>query len=245
MADAAFDKRARARELADSFATGGDAVGWFEELYKEAAGDNEKIPWADLEPNRFFKAWAEKVDLRGNGRKALVVGCGLGDDAVYLDDLGFDVTAFDISPTAIGWAKRLHSERTIRFEVADLFEPPEEWTHSPAGSRRSGGFDFVVEVYTIQPLPLEMRPKVIDSIASFVAPGGELVVVTRGREDDEETERLPWPLSRKDLSRFGTNGLLEKSFEVMADDTDDEPADRFVVKYIRPPAKPETFGRPR
>ena len=219
-----YDKRARARELADKFAAGGDPTGWFEELYKEAAGDNEKIPWADLEPNRFFRAWAEKSGLRGEGRKALVVGCGLGDDAVYLDDLGFDVTGFDISPTAIEWARKLHKDREIKFEVMDVFEPFRGWL---------GAFDFVLEVYTIQPLPIEMRERVMDSIAAFVAPGGELVVVTRGRADDEAVVKVPWPVSRQELSRFEENGLEQTHFEVMPDDTDDEPADRYVVVYRR------------
>ncbi len=231
-----FNKRARARELADRFAEGGDPTGWFEELYREAAGDNEKIPWADLVPNRFFKAWAEKSGLRGDGRKALVVGCGLGDDAVFLDDLGFKVTGFDISPTAIEWARKLHRARDIRFEVMDLFESPVEWRYSPAESRRSNGFDFVLEVYTIQPLPIEMRERVMDSIAAFVAHGGELVIVTRGREDDEEVVKVPWPVSREELARFEESGLIQTHFEVMPDDTDDEPAHRFVVQYRRPQA---------
>jgi hypothetical protein len=70
-------------------------------------------------------------------------------------------------------------------------------------------------------------------VASLVAPGGELVVVTKGREDDEEVVKVPWPLSRKDLSRFEMNGLVQESFDVMPDAGDDEPADRFVVKYRR------------
>lgn len=222
MDDAEFDKRARAREIAAEFAEKGDVTGWFDALYKEADGNNEVIPWADLEPNRYFKAWAEKAELKGGGRKALVVGCGLGDDAVYIDDLGFDVTAFDISPTAIDWAKKLHVDREIQFEVADLFQPYRGWL---------GKFDFVLEVYTIQPLPLEMRPNVIDAIGAFVAPKGELVVVTRGREDDEEPEELPWALSRKDLSRFNENNLTQTDFEIMVDDSEDEPVPRFVVRY--------------
>ena len=152
--DAIEERRARARELAAEFAERGDTMGWFDAFYAEAAGDNEQIPWADLEPNKFFREWAEDVDLKGEGRKALVVGCGLGDDARYLHDLGFKVTAFDISPTAIDWAKRLHAETDIQFEVADLFEPFRGWL---------GGFDFVLEIYTIQPLPIEMRERVIDS----------------------------------------------------------------------------------
>ena len=218
-------RRARARELAAGFAEKGDSFGWFDEFYKEAAGNNDQIPWADLEPNRFFKDWAERNNLKGNGRKALVVGCGLGDDAIYLDDLGFKVTAFDISPTAIEWAKRLYKERDIQFEVADLFQPFRGWL---------GGFEFVLEIYTIQPLPLEMRPRVIDAIASFVAPKGELVVVTRGRDDDEVPAELPWPLSRKDLSKFEANGLLQTDFNEVFEEEDGEPVKRFVVAYRRP-----------
>ena len=214
-------RRARARELAAEFAERGDVVGWFDAFYKEAAGDNEQIPWADLEPNKFFRTWAEDVGLSGEGRKALVVGCGLGDDARYLDDLGFEVSAFDISETAIEWAKRVSTGRNIKFEVMDLFEPSRGWL---------GAFDFVLEIYTIQPLPMEMRERVIDSIASFVADNGELVVVTRGREDNEEPEQLPWPLSRKDLSRFEMHGLAQTDFRIM-DGDEDPPVPRWVVQY--------------
>jgi SAM-dependent methyltransferase len=219
-----MDARERTKELAEKFIEKGDAVGWFEALYAEAEGDNERIPWADLAPNKFLRRWAEKTNLRGDGRKALVVGCGLGDDARFLYDLDFDVTAFDISPTAIDWARKLHSETGIKFFVADLFSPPKDWYQA---------FDFVLEVYTIQPLPMEMRPQVIDAIANFVKfPGGKLAVVTRGREDDEQPLELPWALSRRDLSRFDVNGLKQIHFEEMMGD-EEEPIKRFVVEYLR------------
>jgi SAM-dependent methyltransferase len=219
--DPVEERRARARELAAEFADRGDSFGWFEAFYAEASGDNEKIPWADLEPNKFFKSWADDVELKGDGRTALVVGCGLGDDAKFLDDLGFKVTAFDISPTAIEWAKRLHADTDIQFEVADLFEPYRDWLRA---------FDFVLEIYTIQPLPMEMRERVIDSIAAFVAYDGELVIVTRGRDDDEEPVQLPWPLSRRDLSRFEAHGLRQTDFRVF-DGDDSTPEPRWVVQY--------------
>jgi SAM-dependent methyltransferase len=222
MNDTEFDPRARTREIAAEYLERGDALGWFEALYKESKGDNELIPWADLEPNRFFRTWAESTNLKGDERKALVVGCGLGDDARYLHDIGFKVTGFDISPTAIDWAKKLHSDTDIQFETADLFEPFRGWLCA---------FDFVLEVYTIQPLPLEMRRQTIDAIAAFVAEKGTLVVVTRGRDDDEEPVELPWALSRKDLSRFGENGLKQIDFVEMPGEEDEPP--RFVVEYVR------------
>lgn len=223
MNKANFDKRERTRAIAAEFTERGDPLGWFDALYKESNGDPELIPWGDLEPNRFFRSWAEATGLKGDGRTALVVGCGLGDDAKYLHDLGFKVTGFDISPTAIEWAKKLHAETDIQFETADLFQPFRGWL---------GAFEFVLEIYTIQPLPLEMRPKVIDAIAAFVAKDGKLLVVTRGREDGEETPQLPWPVSKKDLSRLETNGLEQSYFEEMYDE-DDEAERRFVIEYIR------------
>jgi len=215
--------RERVQEIALEHRERGDVTGWFEALYKEAGGDNELIPWADLEPNAYFRSWAETTGLKGNGRSALVVGCGLGDDAKFLHDLGFRVTAFDISPTAIEWAKRLYGEADIQFAACDLFQPPREWL---------GAFEFVLEIYTIQPLPLEMRPQVIDAIASFAAPQGKLVVVTRGREDGDEPDILPWPMSRRDLSRFETSGLIQSGFIVRPAEEEDEPP-RFVVEYTR------------
>ena len=167
--------------------------------------------------------FAEKTNFFGNGRKALVVGCGLGDDARFLHDLDFDVTAFDISRTAIEWAKKLHQDTNIKFFTADLFDTPKEWYQA---------FDFVLEIYTIQPLPLEIRSEVINQISNFVKFNGKLVVVTRGREDDEIPTELPWALSRKDLSQFEKNGLKQTHFEEMWGD-EEEPIKRFVVEYQR------------
>ena len=218
------EARTRVQEIASEYYRRGDKLGWFEALYKEAAGNNEAIPWADLETNRYFRTWAESTGLSGDGRTALVVGCGLGDDARFLYDLGFKVTAFDISPTAIEWAKKLHADTDIVFETRDLFDPLSDWP---------GAFDFVLEIYTIQPLPLDMRPDVVDAIAAFVAPGGKLVVVTRGREDDVEPDTLPWPMSRKDLSRFEHNGFTQTDFVQMPGEDDEPP--RFVVEYVLVP----------
>ena len=223
------DARERTKEIQAEFAAKGDALGWFDALYKEANGDNEKIPWADLEPNKFLRRWAQEINLQANNRHALVVGCGLGDDARFLYDLGFRVTAFDVSPTAIRWARKLHSETDIEFFAADLFDAPQKWSRA---------FEFVLEVYTIQPLPLEMRSRVIDAISEFVAPEGRLVVVARGREDDEEPLELPWALSRRDLSQFERNDLKPISFEEMLGD-EEEPIKRFVIEYQR--QKAESF----
>src|SRR5256885_1534698 len=96
--------REQVRRLARESLERGDATGWFESMYREAAGEPMGIPWANLKVNPNFIAWAQREKLAGDGKRALVVGCGLGDDAEALVGMGFETTAFDVAPTAIEWA---------------------------------------------------------------------------------------------------------------------------------------------
>ena len=103
-------ERARARQLSAESVAAGDATGWFERLYAEAEAGVSVVPWADGLPDPHLVEWAERdgsAGLDGAGRRALVVGCGLGYDAEFLAGRGFAVTAFDLAPTAIAGAKRL------------------------------------------------------------------------------------------------------------------------------------------
>jgi len=75
------DARARGRRLAREALARGDATGWCEELYATAGGEARQVQWADMEPNPALVEWLERASARGNPGRALVVGCGLGDDA--------------------------------------------------------------------------------------------------------------------------------------------------------------------
>ena len=155
-------KRSRARELAATYVARGDAVGWFEVLYAEAGKESKKVPWADLGPNPNLVDWLETKPVTGKGRTALVVGCGLGDDAEFLCQRGFTVTAFDIAPTAVAWCQNRFPESAVHYEVADLLSLPATWRHA---------FDFVFEAYTLQVLPGNLREKAIPRLAETVKPG--------------------------------------------------------------------------
>src|SRR5450432_3396538 len=94
--------RTRARQLANESFAQGDPTGWFEHLYQEAERGTAVLPWADLRPNPNLLSWWDlKPGVTLADRSALVVGCGLGDDAERLADWGARVTAFDVAPTAI------------------------------------------------------------------------------------------------------------------------------------------------
>lgn len=76
--------RALARRLAADAVSNGKPLEWFETLYREAGGDASVIPWADMRVNPNLAAWLEREGVDGTGGRALVVGCGLGDDAEAL-----------------------------------------------------------------------------------------------------------------------------------------------------------------
>ncbi|WP_313954954.1 class I SAM-dependent methyltransferase [Nostoc sp. FACHB-145] len=159
---------------------------WFEVLYAQAQGDLTQIPWAKLSPHPYLQEWLAHHQPFALEQKALIIGCGLGDDAEALAKLGFNVTAFDISPTAISWCQQRFPDSSVNYVVADLFALPEQW-HL--------GFDFVFECRNIQALPLNVRSAAISSVAPLVAPGGTLLLINRVREEEVEPSGPPWPLS--------------------------------------------------
>jgi 2-polyprenyl-3-methyl-5-hydroxy-6-metoxy-1,4-benzoquinol methylase len=193
--------------LAQTFINKGDPTGWFEVLYAEANWDETAIPWESGQPHPTFQTWLTQRNFKADppGQKALVVACGLGHDAEKLARLGFAVTAFDISPTAIAWCHRRFPHSSVNYHVADLFDPPLQWL---------AGFDFVLDIYTIQALPPFMHEQTVAAIAGLVRPGGRLLASYLGRED----ERLlsygpPWPLAKFELDWFQQHGLTELAFE--------------------------------
>ncbi len=208
-------------KLATESIAKGDITGWFEELYESANGDNTIIPWADNKPNPYLVEWLEKNSTLGNGRKAIVIGCGLGDDAQELAHRGFKVTAFDISPTAIEWAKKRFPDSQVEYHAADLFDLPKEWL---------GAFDFVFECYTIQALPRSVRSEVIVKVASVVAEKGELLIVCRGWIDGQKDDNLPWALKKEEVSQFQKLGFSQITFEEFWD-REDPTRYRFRILY--------------
>ena len=152
--------RSEARRLAHESLARGDSLGWFETLYANADGEARVIPWADMTANPNFVQWVQGRGLTGAGKRAIKVGCGLGDDAEEMARLGFDVVAFDISETAIAWCRNRFPKYPVHYRVADLFASPESWNEA---------FDFVLESYTLQVLPPDLREPAMECIARYVA----------------------------------------------------------------------------
>jgi SAM-dependent methyltransferase len=219
-----MDHRERARDLAAEYVADGRPTEWFDVLYAEGLEGEAEIPWAEFEANPNLVEWLDRSTLSSEGTRALKVGCGLGDDAEALAGRGFDVTAFDVSPTAIERCRERFPDSTVTYRVADLFDAPAEWSRA---------FDLVLESYTLQVLPDAERRRAVGAVADLVAPGGTLLVICRGRDPDDPEGDMPWPLTREAVLRFEDEGLDLVAFEDYVDD-ETPPVRRFRAEFERP-----------
>ena len=114
---------------------------------------------------------------------ALDAGCGTGADAVWLARQGWEVTAVDVSATAVGQAERLATDHApdaaarISWVVADLttWQPPRH-------------YDLVVSQYVHPDVPFG---EFVACLARAVAPGGTLFVAGHDHADSHSAAHAP------------------------------------------------------
>jgi SAM-dependent methyltransferase len=202
--------------VAEAFAEGRPTA-WFDRLYAAGRRGDVSMPWDRTEPQPLLVEWVRGHGMTGAGRTAVVVGCGLGQDAEFVAGLGFATTAFDVADTPIRIVRERYPDSPVRYTVANLLDPPADWTHA---------FDLVVESYTVQALPVELRADAIRNVGRLVAPGGTLLVVAAVREDTEPPGGTPpWPLTRAEIDSFADGGLVTVGVER---------GDRWVAEFRRP-----------
>jgi len=112
--------------------------------------------------------------------KALDLGCGAGQNAIWLAERGWIVNAVDMSSSAIAEARE-HAlaagvDRTIVFAVADVAS----WT--PASR-----YDLVISTFAL-PARGMGRSRMLEMAAAAVAPGGTILVT----EFDASLRRDGW-----------------------------------------------------
>ena len=100
------------------------------------------------------------------GSRVLCVADGEGRNSVYLAGLGYQVTAFDVSPVGIDKARKLARTRgvTVDFRVSSI----EDWDWSRS-------FDAVVGIF-IQFVGPEERARLLADMGRAVTPGGLLLL---------------------------------------------------------------------
>src|SRR3989442_8399514 len=132
------------------------AMGGFEEMYTEGAP-----PWDIGRRQREFVGLEEAGEIKGG---VLDVGCGTGENALYLAARGHEVWGVDAAPTAIEKAKEKAKARDLAatFRLHDALEL----------KKLQRTFDTVIDSGLFHTFPDEDRPRYARSLASVLRKGG-------------------------------------------------------------------------
>ncbi len=134
----------------------------------------EEIPWNIETPPKAL------VDLIESGKvkpcKAIDLGCGAGNYAIYLASIGFDVTGVDISPTAIKIAKENAKEKGVKsnFLVADVLGDLHEV---------KGTFDFAYDWELLHHIFPEERKNYVKNVHRMLNPKGKYLSICFNEKD--------------------------------------------------------------
>jgi SAM-dependent methyltransferase len=117
-------------------------------------------PWV-LGPRAELVALVESGRLRPG--RALDLGCGEGDNAIFLAQHGFDVTGVDYAPAAIAKARRKAEDAgaRVRFLVGDLTEL----------RGIEGPFDVLVDWGTFDDLSADNRERYLANVIPHARTG--------------------------------------------------------------------------
>ena len=211
-------------KMVKTYQENNDPTGWFDSIYKSANGDHTKVFWADLEPSPYLVSWLEKNPIDKPSKRACVIGCGVGDDAEALSKFGFEVTAFDISVTAIELCKNRYKDTKVNYVVADLFDYPKEWFEK---------FNVVYECNTIQVLPGDYRIKARIAMSLLICKDGYILVSCRSRNEGEKENAIPLPLTKGEMDEFVNSDKLKEISFLAYDDEQIPSVPHFFGIYQR------------
>jgi len=135
----------------------------WEQLYQEK--NVESMPWfnPDLDPD--LDQALTQLNLYSS--TALDLGTGPGTQAIALAQRGFQVTATDLSATAIQKAQRLAQEKGL-----DISWKQDDILNSTLNQE----FDFVLDRGCFHVFPPERRPDYMQVVVNLIKPQGYLLL---------------------------------------------------------------------
>lgn len=143
-------------------------------IYRELS--QEEIPWNIEEPPKALVELVEGGKLRPC--KAVDLGCGTGNYAIYLAGKGFDVTGVDISPTAIRIAEDNARKKGVRcrFVVADVLGDLKELKET---------FDFAYDWELLHHIFPKQRQRYVRNVYRKLNPKGRYLSLRFSEKDPQ------------------------------------------------------------
>jgi len=93
-----------------------DGINW-DQLYQD-----KFTPWDVKRPDSHLAEIVTSIPIKPC--RALELGCGTGTNAIWLARQGFEVTAMDLSTTALDHARKKEDADRCTFVLADFFDEP-------------------------------------------------------------------------------------------------------------------------
>lgn len=128
--------------------------------------------------------------------KALDVGCGTGRNSLYLNQLGFEVDAFDVNPMSIQKLNDIiQAEKltNIHTEIRDL----------NADQQITGNYDFIFSTVVMMFLQPETIPTLIQNMQNATHSGGfNLIVCAMDTEDYPVLPNFPFSFKPNELREY-------------------------------------------
>lgn len=157
-----------------------------EDRFNAMYQSEEGAPWDIPGPQQPF------VELEKAGKigsSVLDLGCGTGENALFLASKGHEVWGIDFVATAIDRAKAKARQRNlnVHFEVGDALSL----------DRGSRTFDTVTDCGLFHTFSDEDRPRYVSSLANVVRPGGHVFILCFS--DEEPPGQGPRRITREEI----------------------------------------------
>lgn len=133
----------------------------WEKLYQDQ--NVESMPWFNPDLDADLDQALSKLNLHTGA--ALDLGTGPGTQAIALAQRGFQVTATDLSDTAIQKAQAIAKEKGL-----DIFWKQDDILNSNLAQK----FDFILDRGCFHVFPPERRQDYVSVVGSLIKPGGYL-----------------------------------------------------------------------
>ena len=177
-------------------------------------------PWDIGRPQPAIMRLAQARQITGS---VLDVGCGTGENVLYLAELGFAAMGVDGAPTAISKARAKAKQRgvTAQFEVADALSL----------SMPNRQFDSVIDTGLFHVFSDEERDRFRDSLKRVVKPGGTYFLMCFS--DQEPGDWGPRRVTQAEIRSVFSDGWRVNHIEPSAFDTNMGHAQAWLASVSR------------